>query len=108
MSPHALMAGTMAAMGQVYAAKRILGWLLRGKLERTVFGTYARSQVRRWLKENRALLRSASQAGGGNPFEPGLSQKLRAKTPRLNSRLAEPAQTRRAEKSTASERTSTP
>lgn len=59
MSPATLMKESMDGMARVYAWPRTLGLLLRGKLQRAVIRSYAANQVRRWRRENRALLKKA-------------------------------------------------
>jgi radical SAM superfamily enzyme YgiQ (UPF0313 family) len=62
MSACTLMDETITAMSRVYAKRRIPGLLLRGKLKRAMTFLYAGSQVRRWCRNNRHLLKSTEQA----------------------------------------------
>jgi radical SAM superfamily enzyme YgiQ (UPF0313 family) len=68
MSAFSLMDEAFRAMARVYSVPRSLGHLGRGRLARALMSLYARNQVRRWRRENRALLRTARQAPGGHPF----------------------------------------
>jgi radical SAM superfamily enzyme YgiQ (UPF0313 family) len=68
MSVATLMEETMNGMAKVYAWRHTLGLLLRGKVQRAAIRAYAANQVRRWRRENRALLKKARKCA---PFTPG-------------------------------------
>lgn len=67
MSVATLMQESMNGMAKVYAWRRTLGLLLRGRLQRAVIRAYAANQVRHWRRQNRALLK---QVRRGAPFSP--------------------------------------
>ena len=77
MSPLELEMETMKAMGRVYSAKRIMKFIARGKIARTMFSVYAHRQVRRWQKENRRRLKDAELASRGRQgaYSPKWSRK---------------------------------
>ncbi len=54
MSAHDLTAETMNGMARVYSTARIMGMAARGKFSKALLNLYARKQVKRWQKENRA------------------------------------------------------
>ncbi len=59
MTAFELMTETFHAMGQFYSVRQNLKRLLARKLDQAVVGWYARGQVERWWRDNRALLERA-------------------------------------------------
>ena len=61
MTPYELMTETFNAMGRVYSKWRSIKWLARGRFHEGMISWWASGQVRRWKKENRALLKAAKR-----------------------------------------------
>ncbi len=69
-TPYALMDETLKAMSKVYALKRTLHHLIRGKVQRATISLYAAGQVNAWRRENRRMMRKLRQIDRAGPSFP--------------------------------------